>query len=432
MSDPDWRTALVLEYGETARTVLAQADALLPELARPELVVRNLQRFLGERAGIDLRSFACDPLALDLLLRLCAASQFGADICRLWPGVFWEIVQDRGFRQVLGRRELTADLIRREKRVSAEEHRIAELIRFQRYHLLRIMLGDIAGSLRFTALVGELSDLTDAIIGGSLRLAEERLAIASGPRSIPFAVLALGKLGSRELNYSSDIDLIFLGGTGVGDASAEARRYLRRLGQSLLDILGGSHPAGRLYRVDLRLRPHGERGEVAMDLAEMLNYYYSIGRGWERQALIKARTCAGDLELGERLLAELDPWIYPRERRGDDLREVRAMRRRIAERAGADDLKGGTGGIRDIEFLVQSCQLAHGGRHPELRRRSTLQALEHLASLGIVSPPDRDRLRHCYIWLRMVEHRLQMWEARQLHALPADPDQRRAFARRCG
>ncbi|HEX3133222.1 MAG TPA: hypothetical protein VHX44_06515, partial [Planctomycetota bacterium] len=287
------------------------------------------------------------------------------------------------------------------------------LSRFKHRHFLRLILGDLAGAIGFSALVRELSDVVDVLVQATYAMAETMAQqrfpdiAALPPEQRSFSVLAMGKHGARELNYSSDIDLIFLY-RSFPDAPGELHDYHNRLGQELIRILENPSDNGQLFRIDMRLRPEGDRGELVLSARETIDYYYSVGRPWERQAMIKARAIAGDLELGQQLIEELRPWVYPQEPEWETLDESRSMRRRIEERAQEANVKTGAGGIRDIEFLVQYFQLVYGGRDAELRNRATLPALRLLADRGTIPKSDARRLEEFYIWLRVVEHRLQM------------------------
>ena len=344
-----------------------------------------------------------------------------------WPGVFWQIIEEGQHAQVWGRRTLASELGRELAGVADDEARSVVLARFKHRHWLRILLGESCGVLGFAAIVGELSDVTDALADAAVRLARDKVA-TRGP--VPaFSVLGMGKLGARELNYSSDIDLIFIYEPDEDRDASHAQA--RRLGEQVIRWLEGGD-GERLFRVDMRLRPEGERGELALSLRESIDYYWSAGRPWERQAMLKARPIAGDIALGDRLVAELQPWIFPADPRWEEMQESRLMRRRIEERANESDVKTGAGGIRDIEFLAQHFQLRHGGRMPELRLRATAPALRALADRGLLPRADAAELEQHLITLRTIEHRLQCWEDRQEHAVPADAAARTALAWRCG
>jgi glutamate-ammonia-ligase adenylyltransferase len=453
---PDWQRDLLVSAGPDAAHMLEQARALAEDLPEPGRAENDLRLFLGSQANpaVACRDFRNDPLALDLLLRLGATSRYGFDTARQWPGDFWQIMQERQFRQVWGRRTLAEHLTAELDACTGDDAQRRALCRFKHRHFLRIILGDIAGTLRFEAITAELSDVTDVLAQAAVDLALRELAprlgrlmatpllgeSVSGLRpavgqsaSTPsFAVLAFGKLGARELNYSSDIDLVFVYHVPPdADPARDWHAAFTALGQAVIAALERPDGGAQLYRVDLRLRPEGDQGELALSLRETIDYYYAVGRPWERQALIKARPIAGDLRLGLRLLSELRPWVYPQEPDWETLDEARSMRRRIEERARGADVKTGAGGIRDIEFLVQFFQLCFGGRQADLRRRDTLPTLRLLADRGILPRADATTLEAHYIWLRVVEHRLQMYEDRQEHAVPTDPAARTRLAWAC-
>jgi glutamate-ammonia-ligase adenylyltransferase len=428
-----WELELLARCGpELAPAV----DAIRAEAARqndPAAALAAVSQFLAgdPSAPASLRAIAGEPRLAGLLMTLAAGSRYAFDQACLRPGLFWQVVEEGQHAQVWGRRLIATTLARElsEGHLS-EDAFAAALLRCKHHHMLRIILGDLAGVMRLPSVVSELSDLTDAIIQAAVVRARATVG-ARGVQPPPFTVLAMGKLGARELNYSSDIDLVFAYAAPADGDRDEAHQLARRLGGEVIRLLEGSG-GPLLYRVDMRLRPEGERGELALSVAETRDYYWSAGRPWERQALIKARPVGGDLELGDRLLGELRSWVFPADPRWEDLEESRTMRRRIEERAQEANVKTGAGGIRDIEFLAQHFQLLHGGRTPELRDRATLPTLRSLADRAILPRPDAVWLEDAYIWLRMVEHRLQMWEDRQEHEIPADPQARTRLAWRCG
>jgi glutamate-ammonia-ligase adenylyltransferase len=442
MNDDAWQRTLIERYGAHAASAAALAQALVrahgdePGLAAR--VASDLGSFLDacpDPAGL-LAAWQGDALAVELLLRLGGISRYGFSVACRQVQDFAAIIAERQFRQVWGRRVLERALLG-ELAAAGPASRRGALARFKHRHFLRLILGDFSGGLGFEALVIELSDVVDVLAQAAVGLAEEHVlprfaAIAALPREQRgFVVLAMGKLGARELNFSSDIDLIFAYAT-LAEGAPDVHDYHQRLGQEVIRILENPDDAGAMFRVDMRLRPEGHKGELALGLRETIDYYYSVGRPWERQAMIKARPIAGDLVLGDRLLDELRPWVYPQEPEWETLDEARSMRRRIEERAQEANVKTGAGGIRDIEFLVQFFQLSFAGRITELRNRATLPTLRLLADRGIIPRHHAADLEAHYLWLRMVEHRLQMWEDRQEHELPRPPLLRRALAWRCG
>jgi [glutamine synthetase] adenylyltransferase / [glutamine synthetase]-adenylyl-L-tyrosine phosphorylase len=240
-------------------------------------------------------------------------------------------------------------------------------------------------------------------------------------------VFGLGKLGGDELNFSSDVDLVYaFGERGESDGarSLEAETYFTRLGQRLAQLLSDVTADGFSHRVDLRLRPYGQSGRLAISIAAMEHYFQTEGRDWERYAWIKARPVAGDMQIGQACLALLRPFVYRRYLDYGALDGLREMKTLIAaeveKRELADNLKLGPGGIREIEFLVQAFQLIHGGREPVLRQRSLLKALPALVDLGFLSAGSAEKLYAAYCFLRRLENRVQMLRDEQTHSLPQD------------
>lgn len=299
-------------------------------------------------------------------------------------------------------------------------------------------------------------DPVEATLAGSTRIAEQALALAlaqaegelaprfgtvrdAAGRAQRLVVFALGKLGGGELNFSSDIDLVYAHagpGSSDGPRVLEAEAYFVRLGQRLGQLLGEPTAEGFCHRVDLRLRPFGDSGRLVMGFEAMDAYFQREGRDWERYAWIKARAVAGDTEAGEAWLRGLRPFVYRRYldfTALDALRGMKAMiEAEVARRDMADDLKRGPGGIREVEFLVQTLQLIRGGREPALRQRGLLPALAALAGAGHLAPATAARLAEAYRFLRRVENRVQMLRDAQTHALPADPLDRLRIARGLG
>jgi glutamate-ammonia-ligase adenylyltransferase len=288
-------------------------------------------------------------------------------------------------------------------------------------------------------------DTVEQTLAGSTRLAEQALQAGLAAIQGAFAqrhgvlrdgqgnaqslvVYGLGKLGGGELNFSSDVDLVYAfpeHGTSDGERPLDAEGYCTRLGQRLAQLLGDVTADGFVHRVDLRLRPFGASGRVALSFAAMEQYFQREGRDWERYAWIKARPVAGDLDAGERLLETLRPFVYRRYLDYTALDGLRAMKALIDAEVGrrelAQDLKLGPGGIREIEFLVQALQLIRGGREPALRQRALLPALAALASAGHLAQDQADALLAAYRFLRRLENRVQMLGDAQVHALPDDP-----------
>lgn len=308
------------------------------------------------------------------------------------------------------------------------------LLRTYRHHaMLYIMRRDLAGTEQ-PDILRLLSETADQLCEAALVFAEHKLqrrfgTPLCGERKQRMIVIGMGKLGGRELNFSSDIDLVLaFNGSGVTDGTRQldSNQYFNRLGQTLIQLLDQRTPDGFCYRVDMRLRPYGDAGRLALSIDAMQDYYQREGRNWERYAWIKARPIAGDLAGGGELIDTLRPFVYRRYLDYSAYEAIREMHRQVRQQSGAhsvcDDLKLGAGGIREIEFIVQTFQLIRGGRVPALRTRHLLQAMNEVARLELLSEPVVERLREAYLDLRIVENRLQSIDDQQTHRLPADAE----------
>ena len=321
---------------------------------------------------------------------------------------------------------------------------------FRRRQLLRILIRDVQGFCTLPETTEELSNLADAILGVTCRRLQADLAGRYGqPRlSEPgaegqecgFAVLSLGKHGGRELNYSSDIDLMFLyGGNGETDGPAPIanQEFFKKLANRCIELLSTYTEEGRCYRVDLRLRPEGRLGEIALSVDAARNYYQNRARDWELQMLIKARVSAGDGRVGQSLLDFVEPKIYSTTLDFSAVESMSATRLRISEKLAARkgwqagfDIKLARGGIRDIEFLVQCLQRLHGGRESWVRHGGSMLALFRLRDKDLLSGKEYATLASAYQFLRNLEHRLQFADDRQTHTLPVDSEELTVLARK--
>ncbi|RMF83705.1 MAG: glutamine-synthetase adenylyltransferase, partial [Nitrospirae bacterium] len=289
----------------------------------------------------------------------------------------------------------------------------------------------------------ELTRLAEVLLAAAVRFACDRLGERYGPLGGAgpgggFAVVALGKLGAGELNYSSDVDLLYLyGQEGESGGGREGRvsnhRWAVRAAQGVTRLLERATPEGRLYRVDLRLRPDGAGGPLALTPEACGGYYEARGQGWERMALLRARPVAGDPEVGRAFLEAVAPFVYRRTADPALVASVRELKRRhtrelAARRERGFHVKLGTGGIREVEFFCQTLQLLHAGREPRLRCRNTFQLLHRLRRAGLIDAELHASQLADYRLLRRIEQRLQMEEDRQTHLLPEAPEPRRRLA----
>ncbi|MDM8526839.1 ACT domain-containing protein [Anaerolineales bacterium HSG24] len=298
------------------------------------------------------------------------------------------------------------------------------LRRFQRWELLRIGTADLLGSFDLPTVTSQISCLTDSMIQACLTLVSEHTKISADE----FAVIAMGKLGGEELNYSSDIDLCFI--------SQDTPRQYIRLGQALIDALARVTSEGFLYRVDMRLRPWGKSGALVSSLDGYLLYLERDARLWEKQALLKARTVAGNQKLGQMFLRRIQSHIFDISPETVRL-EVHALKQRIEKQLkqkGRDwgEIKLGAGSIRDIEFVTQYLQLAHGKIHHNVRSSNTLDALSKLLRWQFITSQEHQVLTEGYIFLRTVEHHLQLMHYHQTHTLPQEPKALNNLAHRLG
>lgn len=317
--------------------------------------------------------------------------------------------------------------------------RAIHLATFRRHEMLRIVLRDALGMASLAQTTEELSNLADAILQESLREITAELIQKYGAPSDAggsesgsgFSVLALGKLGGRELNYSSDIDLMFLyrdNGETAGPNVITNREFYKKTANRFTDLLSTYTREGLCYRVDLRLRPEGSLGEICISLDGAKKYYAARARDWELQMLIKARPVAGEMAVAGELLLSVEPFIYSTTTDFSAIETTSVTRERLADKLASKrlpgrelDVKLARGGIRDIEFLVQCLQRLHGGRDESLRQGGTVFALSKLLYRDLLSTTEHARLLSAYEFLRHLEHRLQFEDDRQTHSLPADP-----------
>ncbi|MGD0093350.1 MAG: bifunctional [glutamate--ammonia ligase]-adenylyl-L-tyrosine phosphorylase/[glutamate--ammonia-ligase] adenylyltransferase, partial [Planctomycetota bacterium] len=423
-----------------ARMLADHSAVVVGSLAKscdPDKAFFGLQRWLEAGAGAAVPAWH-EQAFLELLCCLFAATPALSEYFirfpqRTGPVLAPVLCQSPGLRRP--RLALPPE-------AAAYTEQLAFLRRSRLEHILRIAALDLQGRLPLADTVRALSDLADASLGLALDIAARQLQprlgslpVASGV--LPFAVLALGKLGGRELNYSSDIDLVFVC-SGSGETAGTARpvdceKYFAALAEELIAALDKVTEDGRAYRVDVRLRPHGDAGPLVSSVDAMLNYFQAEGRTWERQAWLKARTVAGDTVLGQQLLDGLAFFIFRRYLSLDAIGDLQALKRQMelgTSRRGEneDEVKLGRGGIRDIEFVVQFLQLSHGGEHPRVRTGNTLYALYQLRREGLLAVAEAEFLAQAYMFLRNVEHRLQLHGDQQVHRLPAELAARRRIA----
>lgn len=427
-------------------TMCKQFAEIAPRLADPDMALNNLERFLqAARSPLSTAAlFERDPESLpNLLVMLNCSQSFSDQLCSDPEG--YELLRTTRGRPV-SRDLLVEELVTSVRSVQDDEDAMRVLRRFKRRETLRIAYGDIVSQLPVAQVTRQISYLADALIDAALQFAvnyHQQRRERRGGQNHPtptIVVLALGKLGGLELNYSSDIDLVVLyqpSESGSAQAAIDAQEFANRVAQDLIRLLSEATDLGFCYRVDMRLRPEGRQGPLSRTVDDALAYYENRGRTWERQAYVKARPVAGDLELGGYYLKQLEPWVYRRYLTLADITGIKSLKRRIEDRATEEgislsDVKTGHGGIRDIEFVIQFLQLLSGGTLPKIRTGNTLEAIESLESAGSLTHQERMLLEENYSFLRKLEHRLQIMYDLQTHLLPTTDAELARVAMRMG
>jgi [glutamine synthetase] adenylyltransferase / [glutamine synthetase]-adenylyl-L-tyrosine phosphorylase len=413
-------------------TVGVEDDVLLASVAAaadPDLAMRSLARVVS--AGGDdaaaLRAALHDDVELGrrLGLLLGASAAFG-DHLASHPSDWRELADP-----TLGSVRPTAARL---ANALAEAGDRNELRRIYRRLLMRLAVRDLSLDLAIDDAAAELADLAAGAIEAALGLA--RAEVGEAAETVRLTVIAMGKCGGRELNYVSDVDVIFVAEPVEGAEEVKAMRTATAVAAAMIRICSDHTGEGTLWPVDAGLRPEGRSGPLVRTLSSHTSYYRRWAKTWEFQALLKARPIAGDHDLGERYMEMVRPLVWSAADRPDFVTDVQAMRRRVVEhlpvREAERQIKLGPGGLRDIEFAVQLLQLVHGRADPDVRSANTLQALEQLTAGGYVGRDDGASLAAAYRFLRTLEHRLQLSRLRRTHVLPTDAESLRALGRSIG
>lgn len=436
--NPESAKPSLIRVMQSVSPALASAlPALLAESPDPDSALISLERMLTESSPETFALLDHHHQLAHYAIVIFGHSQFLGETLIRNPDVLRSFLHDRTLDQSCSHQDFQLSLDRFRSRTQETDPALI-LAAFKRREYVRILLRDalqIAPLAETTAEISALADvLIEAALGESARELE-RLHQAGrtsrGMNPAPangFAVLSLGKLGGNELNYSSDVDLMYLFEDATeGDGPLPSNReYYVRLAQQLTGILSRVTREGAVFRTDLRLRPEGSQGELAISVGQALHYYTSAAHDWELQALIKARHSAGEESLTRRFLQAVQPYVYRQEvnfvavKTALVAREKMQKRKRLRIGKQSDiDVKVDRGGIRDIEFLVQCLQRVYGGAEPWLRSSGTLFALQKLHDKGHVSSREFEQLTTAYEFLRRLEHRLQVRQGRQTHRLPA-------------
>jgi len=404
--------------------IIKDAASLTPD---PERALKNLRSFCesNPRRADELER-NIRPIAV-----LFSSSQFLANFASAHPDVLFDALQK--IHDPVQKEPLAASFGEHIHALPLPswEALLSRVRMFKKKALLLITLRDLLGKTDIVESMSELSLLADVIVEGSLPLVRSQMKEVYGdPEEDAFSVIAVGKLGSEELNFSSDIDLLYVYGEESGESSGiitshgilkqriSNHEYYCKLGENLNKLLSLNTEDGLAYRVDLRLRPEGQKGSLAMSLAAYEIYYESWGRAWERAVLLRARPVAGEDVLGKDFIEMIRPFVYRKYLDFNAIDEIRKMRTKINETFKKDDIKRGYGGIREIEFFVHALQLIYGGKEPILRERSTLKGLHLLLQKNLIGYGDYSVLSDNYRFLRTLEHRLQQLNDLQTHSLP--------------
>jgi glutamate-ammonia-ligase adenylyltransferase len=424
--------------------------ALMNEITKssaPDRALSNLAEFshrIGGRTGF-LTLLAENPQTMRLLITLFAESQFLTDLFLNRP----ELI-DTLIRVDLTRIEKRKDEMLDELRAAVNEHddieaKLNALRRHKTEEFIRIGLHDLGGAIELIEVLIQLSDLADACVQAALELTLAELGEKFG--EVPggrFSVIGGGKLGGRELDYNSDLDLIFIyaaaddaQSSGGSQGRLPAHDYYVRVGQKLLSYLSAPTEEGIAYKIDMQLRPSGKSGPLVSSLTAFREYHKSSSQLWERQALIKTRHVAGDALLGKEVESITAAFAYAKALEREDIGEIHHLRMRMErELAGENEsrfnLKKGRGGLVDIEFLTQMLQLAHGYRVLKLRRRETLRALKALHQENILKSSEYRLLSDGYLFLRRLDHRLRLERDQSIDAFEAEPGRLDSIAKALG
>jgi glutamate-ammonia-ligase adenylyltransferase len=441
------------------RELCTPLGRLLPRCPDPDMALNNLERFLSNPAAVAQLPILLENRArlLEILLHLFSTSQTFSDLLSLHSD-YLDMLRVP-LRRSPSKDELQEQLQAEVDAAFEDSAVLRAFRRFRQRQMLRIGTNDIIRDRPLDEITRDISHVADVAIEVALNVAVRQVGKRFGSpctedgRRVDCVVLAFGKHGGEELNYSSDIDLMFVyseEGTTRGKriTSVGNDEFFARIVTEVVRLLSAHTDRGHAFRVDLRLRPEGHRGPLARSLASTLAYYDSMGRTWERQALIKVRPVAGDLVLGQSFLQAIEPFVYRKYLSFAEINEIKAIKRRIEQKAiqsaphpavpidgrgkGWGEVKTGRGGIRDIEFTIQFLQLLNGGDLPELRQRNTLLGLSALERVGCLTDQEYRVLDDAYRFLRKVEHRLQLLFDLQTHRLPEGEDELRKLALRMG
>ena len=424
----------------------------------PDQALNSFERLAGVLSPEKLSELAERKKRLAQCVLLCGSSPFLVNLMYKSPEILCWLFLENGIdlsrsaedmqEAVQGTVDDATDFISLQKALRC----------FKRREIVRIAARDLNGLAQLEEVMRELADLASSTLQVAYQVCRRCLIREHGVpqvveeavvREAEMVVIGMGKLGGRELNFSSDIDIIYFYESDKGETAGVERghgekkgvislhAFFNKLGEMVSKALSQVTEDGFVFRVDVGLRPEGKSGDMAVSLRSAEVYYESWGQSWERTAMLKARPVAGSLALGEQLLKTLQPFIYRKYLDYNLIEDMKQMKQKIdaslvRSREGETNLKLGRGGIREIEFFIQALQLVYAGKNPKLRERNSLLALDTLLAANLLGDDDHRRLRDAYRFLRSVEHRIQVVQERQTHNLPTRDEELLALSRRSG
>lgn len=424
----------------------------------PDMALNSFERLAGVIAATDIVELSARKKRLSQFLYVCGSSPFLVNLMFRDPSLFRWLYLENAMEHSKSLEEML-ETLRSRVDDTTDFAGLQKVLRgFKRAEVLRIASRDLNGLAPLEDVTAELSSLASASLQVAYEVCRRCLIKEYGrpimqadhaPREAEMTVIGMGKFGGNELNFSSDIDIIYFyesdkgETTGLESDNGERRgvvslhTFFNKLGEMISRAVSQATEDGFVFRVDVGLRPEGKSGDMAVSLRSAEIYYESWGQSWERTAMLKARPVAGSIELGEQLLKMLQPFVYRKYLDYNLIEDMKHMKQKIdaslaRNREGETNLKLGRGGIREIEFFIQALQLVYAGKTPRLRERNSLKALDALLAARLVSEDDHRALCEAYRFLRSVEHRIQVVQERQTHSLPPKTDEMKALARRSG
>lgn len=424
----------------------------------PDMALNGFERLAGVLDREILTALVKNRKRLGQALLVCGSSPFLTNLAYKTPSLFGKLFLEQELDQGRSQDE-QLQALRLTLPAEADMTQLMKVLRsFKRAEILRIAARDLCGLASLEEVTRELSDLAAVTLQAAYETCHRLLtheygtplmSTDNGSREAAMTIIGMGKFGGRELNFSSDIDIIYFYESDRGESSGvddgrggrkgvvSLHTFFNKLAEQVTKALHQVTEDGFVFRVDVGLRPEGKSGDMAVSLRSAEVYYESWGQSWERTAMLKARPVAGSLELGEQLLQLLSPFVYRKYLDYNLIEDMKLMKQKIdaslaRNREGESNLKLGRGGIREIEFFIQALQLVYAGKTPRLRERNSLKALELLTDARIIGEEDCRQLSEAYRFLRTVEHRIQVVQERQTHSLPCGAEEMKALARRCG